>query len=167
MGPISAEIVIDQPRERVFDFVSDLANRDSFCDHFVEELRLERIESVGVGAAARFRISPPLTTMWMETVIEEAAPPHRISERGRGGRLDRIPVHTVWELRAEPGGVTELRVSFWTEPSNALDRARELCGASRWYRRQWSRALQRLRDVLENGGAVERVGVAGGDRIPV
>ena len=34
----------------------------------------------------------------METVIVEAARPHRILERGKGGRLDRIPIITGWEL---------------------------------------------------------------------
>ncbi len=146
MGPISASIVVDQPRERVFDFLCDLANRESFSDHFISELRLERLPSSGVGAAARFR--------------------HRIYERGRGGRIDRIPVFTVWELVGEPGGATELRLTFWTEPSHPVDRARELFGATRWYRRQWRRALRRLKGLLESGASVEPVRVAGEDRIP-
>jgi uncharacterized protein YndB with AHSA1/START domain len=166
MGPISASIVIDQPRERVFDFLVDLANRESFSDHFISELRLERLASAGVGAAARFRIEPPATTIWIETVIEEADRPRRIYERGRGGRVDRIPVFTVWELVPEPGGATELRLTLWTEPSHPLDRARELLGAGRWYRRQWRRGLRRLRELLESGASVERVGVAGEDRVP-
>ena len=167
MGPISVTILIDQPRERVFDFLAELANRESFSDHFIDELRLERLPSSGVGAAARFRIGPPFTTMWIETVIVEAERPHRILERGRGGRLDRIPVHTAWELVPEPGGATELRLSFWTEPTHPLDRAREHLGATRWYRRQWGRALKRLRELLESGASVEPVGIAGEDRIPV
>ena len=167
MGPISASIVIDQPRERVFDFLWDLANRESFTAHFVSELRLERLDSSGVGAAARFRIDLPLADMWMETVIEDADRPHRIYERGRTGRTDRIPVSTVWELVAGPGGATELRLTFWTEPSHPLDRLREMLGAARWYRRQWRRALRRLRELLESGASVQRIGVAGEDRVPV
>ena len=167
MGPISASIVIDQPRERVFDFLGDLANRESFTDHFISELRLERLASSGVGAAARFRLDPPATTMWIESVIEDADRPHRIYERGRGGRTDRTPVFTVWELVAGPGGATELRLTFWTEPSHPIDRMVELLGAARWYRRQWRRALRRLRELLESGVSVQRVGVAGEDRVPV
>ena len=167
MGPVSADIVIDVPRERVFDLLCDLANREAFTDHFIDELRLERLPSAGVGAAARFRIQPPMTTTWMETVIDEAERPHRIYERGKGGRLDRVPAATVWELVAGPGGATEVRLSFWTEPSHPLDRLRELLGAGRWHRRQWERALRRLKELLESGAAVERVGVAGEDRIPM
>jgi uncharacterized protein YndB with AHSA1/START domain len=167
MGPVSANIALDLPRERVFEFLCDLASRPSFTDHFIHELRLERIPSSGVGAAARFRVEPPLTRLWMETVIEEIDPPHRIFERGRTGRYDRIPVFTVWELLAGPGARCELRLSFWTEPSHPLDKLRERLGAERWYRRRWSRALERLKDLLESGREIERVRVAGQDRIAV
>jgi len=167
MGPISASTVVDQPRERVFDFVCDLANREAFCDHFITELRLERVDSAGAGAAARFKISPPLTTMWFETVIEDAERPHQVYERGHGGRLDRMAVNTVWEMVAGPAGSTELRLSFWTEPTHPLDRLRERLGAARWYRRQWSRALGRLREMIETDAEVKRVGIAGEDRVPV
>ena len=165
MGPISANAAIDAPRERVFDFLCDLANRPAICDHFVCEFRLERLESAGVGAAARFRLRRP--KLWMETVIEEVIPPHRISERGRAGRLARIPVFTVWEMveGASPGSC-EVTVSFWTEPSHAIDRVRELFGAGRRHRRHWSRALAHLKDAMENEHPVGRVAVAGADRLP-
>jgi uncharacterized protein YndB with AHSA1/START domain len=167
MGPVSASIAIDVPRERVFEFLRDLANRPAFTDHFIEDLRLQRIPSTGVGATARFRVDPPGPALWMETVIEELEPPHRIFERGRGGRLDRIPLFTVWELLAGPGTRSEVRLSFWTEPTHPLDKLRERLGAERWYRRGWSRALERLKDLLESGREFERVGVAGEDRMPV
>jgi uncharacterized protein YndB with AHSA1/START domain len=167
MGPVSATVVIDQPRERVFDFVGDLANREAFTVGFIEQLRLERLPSSGVGAAARFHIKPRRIAMWMETVIEEAERPHRIYERGRGGRTDRIPVFTVWELVDEPGEATEVTVTFWTEPSHPADRIREKFGHARAFRRGWSRSLEQLREILESGTPVEPVRVAGEPRIPV
>lgn len=166
MQPVSATAVIDCPRGRAFELIGDLANRPAFTDHFMEEFRLERLDSAGIGASARFRVEPPGARLWMETVIGETDPPHLISERGRGGRIDRIPIFTVWELLAGAGEATEVTVTFWTEPSHPLDRLRERLGARRWYRRQWSGALRRLKDLLESGGAVERVRVAGEDRIP-
>lgn len=166
MGPVSATTTIDQPRERVFDFLCDLANRESFTHDFIEQLRLERLPSTGVGAAARFRITGR-AEMWVETVIEEAERPHRIYERGRGGRTDRVPVFTVWELVGEPGGATEVTVTFWTEPSHPADRIKEKLGHARWFRRQWSGALARLREILETGAEIEPVGVAGEPRLPV
>ncbi len=56
MGPVSAEIEIDVPRERVFAAIADLARRPSFTDHFLDGFHLTRIESSGVGAGARFRL---------------------------------------------------------------------------------------------------------------
>ena len=167
MGPVSATIVIDQPRERVFDFLCELANRESFTHGFIDELRLERIPSVGVGAAARFHVNGRRIAMWMETVIAEADRPHRIYERGRGGRTDRIPVFTVWELVDEPGGATEVTVTFWTEPTHHWDRVREKFGHARRFRRRWRDALEQLREVLESGEPVEPVSVAGEPRLPV
>jgi len=164
VGPISVSKPIDAPRERVFDFLCDLANRPAFTDHFIGQFRLERLESSGVGAAARMRITEP--GLWMETVIEEVSPPHRILERGSGGRWDRIPITTWWEL-ASRGAGCEVTLGFLTEPSHSLDRWRERLGAERFYRRQWAIALSRLRDLIESGRPVERVLVAGGDRLPV
>jgi hypothetical protein len=54
-----------------------------------------------------------------------------------------------------------------TEPSHPLDRARELFGAERFYRRQWSRALSRLKELIESDAAPWRVAVAGGAHFPV
>jgi uncharacterized protein YndB with AHSA1/START domain len=165
MGPISVRRSIDAPRERVFDFLGDLANRPAFTDHFLADLRLERLPSGGVGAAARMRIG---RRWWMETVIVEASRPHRLLERGRGGRWDRTAITTCWELVAEPGGRgCELELSFWTRPSSRLERLREKLGGARRRRRQWSTALSRLRDLIESGRVPERVVVAGGDRLPV
>lgn len=166
MGPVSAEIEIDLPRESVFETLADLAARPSFTDHFLTDFHLTRIESSGVGAGARFRVRSPLRSIWMDTAIAELDPPHRIVERGRGGRANRIPATTVWDLQEAPGGLTRVRLSRWTEPSKPIDRALELLAAnSVWEQRGWRRALPRLRDLLESGAAAPaRVAPAGGSR---
>ena len=158
--------MIDAPRERVFSFLCDLANRPAFTDHFIGEFRLERLESSGTGASARMRIEGPLK--WMETVIEEVEPPYRIRERGAGGRWDRVPTTTVWEMVEGPGASTcEVTLSFWTEPSHPIDLLRERLGAERRYRRNWTVALARLKELLESNRSYSRVVVAGGARLPV
>jgi uncharacterized protein YndB with AHSA1/START domain len=160
VGPVNAEIAIDAPREAVFDFVSDLANRPSFSDHFIADFRLFRVESRGVGAGARFRFFAPPQAIWMDTTIVELERPHRISERGSGGRWNRIKSATEWELLVGPGSLTTVRVVYWTEPGHPIDRMKEvLGGASIWYGRDWATALRRLRDLLE----AER---EGGDAAP-
>lgn len=165
MGPVSASITIDVPRERVYELVADLANRPAFCDHFMKEFHLQRIESRGVGAAARYRADAKRFKIWMETVIEELDPPYLIREAGRGSRMDRMPVFTAWEMVDAGPEATEVTVSFWTEPTNAFDKLKGSLGAGRWYRRQYARALRRLRGILEDSESVERLRVGGASRI--
>ena len=165
MGPVSAEIEVDAPREHVFAMLADLALRLSFTDHFLTGFHLTRIESSGIGAGARFRVASRLRPVWMDTAIVALERPHKIVEKGRGGRANRIPATTVWELTEGGGSLTRVRVSHWTEPSNPLDRALEtLSGSSGSVERGWREALRRLRDLLESGDAAPApVGVAGGN----
>jgi uncharacterized protein YndB with AHSA1/START domain len=164
VGPLSLTISIDAPRERVFDFICDLGVRDAWIDHFASDYRLERIDASGRGAAARFRVDAPAGVRYMETVIAEADRPFRIVEHGRGGRLDHIPIRTVWEL--EEGPTTTVRLTFWTLPPGLSDRLKET-GRSGWWKRRWSRALRRMQELIESGAAAPRTEVAGGDRLPV
>jgi uncharacterized protein YndB with AHSA1/START domain len=163
VGPITVTTSIDAPRERIFDFICDLATRPSWIDHFASDYRVERIPASGRGAAARFRVDAPAGIRYMETVIAEADRPYRLVEHARGGRLDHIPMRLVWELEAGP--TTTVRLTFWTVPPSIFDRIRET-GRERWWRRRWTKALMRMRDLIETGAQVPRVEIAGGDRVP-
>jgi uncharacterized protein YndB with AHSA1/START domain len=157
MGPVSAAVEIDVPRRRIFESIADLALRPSFTDHFVTGFHLTRIESVGVGAGARFRFEVWPRSVWTDTVIVEADEPHRVIEHGRCGRSNRIPTRTLWELTEGPGSLTTVRVSYWTEPAHPIDRGLELLtAASIPYEREWRQALRRLRDGLESGALESR-----------
>jgi uncharacterized protein YndB with AHSA1/START domain len=165
MGPVTATMPIDVPRERAFAFLADLANRPAFMGRFLEEFRLQRLESEGMGAAARFRVRE--RGLWMESVIAELEPPYRIVERGRGSRLGRMPIDTAWELTETGPSSCEVKVIHWTEPSHPLDRIAELApGMERYYRRALEGALSQLKTLLEGDVVPERVAVAGGDRVP-
>lgn len=165
MGPISAEIEIDVPRERAFELIGDLSARPSFTDHFLADFHLTRLDPSGVGAGARFRVEQPLRKVWMDTTIAELTAPFQIVEHGQGGRLNRIRTRTVWELTEGPGSLTTVRFAHWTEPG-IVDRALELAsGASFWQQRRWREALRRLRDQLESESPrAARIAVAGGNR---
>ena len=165
MGPDSAEIEIDVPREQAFVAIADLACRPTFTDHFLTDFHLTRIESRGVGAGARFRVALPLRSFWMDTTIVELEGPYRILERGRGGRNNRIATTTLWELTEGVGSLTKVRVSYWTEPSNPIDRGVELLAAnSVFVQRGWREAMRRLRAELEGEAAAPApLAVAGGN----
>lgn len=165
MGPVSAEIEIDAPREEVFALLVDLAARPSFTDHFLTDFHLTRIDPVGVGAGARFRLRGPLRKVWMDSAIVSVDEPFQIVEEGEAGRANRIRAHLLWELREGPGPLCTVRVSHWTEPT-PTDRALEIASAgSLWLERGWRRALRRLRDQIESERpGAERIAVAGGNR---
>ncbi len=167
MGPISLDISIDAPRERVFDAICDLSRRPSWAGAIVSDYRLERLDPAGRGAAARFRVGAPGGIDFMETVITEADRPHRVVEGGRGGHIDRVHSRAVWDLSGAEGSPTELTLTFATEPKAVFDKLREAGRAERWWKRRWSRSMRALRDQLESSDpAPEPVGVAGIDSRP-
>lgn len=165
MRPVSATSYVDAPRERIFDLLADLSARPAFTDHIFDDFRLARIDPVGPGASARFQIGD--SGRWLETVIESVERPHLVREHGRTGRLNRVPTFTVWEIaESARHEASEVTVTFWTEPSNPVDRVGELFGSARRFRRGWNRALERLKGLAETGAAVDRVEVGGGELLP-
>jgi hypothetical protein len=166
MGPVVAEIEIEASREAAFEFLSDLGRRPSFTDHFLTDFHLTRIEARGEGAGARFRVKAPLRSPWEDTTIAELHEPNRIEERGLGGRMNRIPNRTVWEIEPGRAGMIRVRVTHWTEPTHPIDKLVEsLSFGAHFQRNGWQRAVKRLRDILEGGvPAGDRIAVAGGNR---
>jgi hypothetical protein len=167
MEPITVHTVIDAPREEVFDFVADLANAPAYLDHFTSDFRLERLDSAGVGAAARFKIKGPLDVMsiWTELVIDRVDRPYRIHAAGRAGRLGRMPCEWLWELAETEMGLTELTLTMRTQPEHPADRLRARLGAAGYVQRQASKSLRRIRDTIESGGTGPRIAIAGRSRI--
>lgn len=166
MGPISAEVEVDASREAAFELISDLARRPNYTDHFLSDLHLTRIDARGEGAGARFRVNAPLRSPWEDTTIVALEEPFKIEERGTGGRVNRIPNRTVWEIEPGRAGMTLLRVTHWTMPKEPIDKLVEsLSWGAHFQRKSWKRALERLRDILEaEGPGGERIAVAGGNR---
>jgi Activator of Hsp90 ATPase homolog 1-like protein len=166
MGPISAEVEVDAPREAAYALISDLARRPNFTDHFLTGFHLTRIDARGEGAGARFRVKAPLRSPWEDTTLVEMEEPFKIVERGAGGRSNRIPTHTVWEIEPGRAGMTRLRVTHWTTPKEPIDKLVEaLSFGAHFQRKGWKQAINRLRDILEaEGPGGERIAVAGGNR---
>jgi uncharacterized protein YndB with AHSA1/START domain len=171
VDPVAVSTVISAPREVVFDYLQDIANHAEFTDHFLRDWHLTRLDSVGRGAGARFRVAVPANRYsWADVTFAEVQRPHRILEVGRTGKANRIRTVGVWEL--EPVGAAATRVTFTlqTAPATFADRLQESFGVRTWMRRKNARALRRLRAILEQQvGAITgpvrrgpRVTVAGG-----
>jgi uncharacterized protein YndB with AHSA1/START domain len=162
MRQVTVDVHISAPRERVFDFVADLAGRPAWTDHYLEDYRLARPDPYGLGAAARFRLRAPLASEWVELAITECDRPRRIVEEARLGRRGRNRALAVYEFAPEPGGITHVELTTYSEPATVIDRLKEI-GAASWMRRQTKTALERLRMVFEEPpeGELARVTVAG------
>jgi uncharacterized protein YndB with AHSA1/START domain len=141
---VTVETHISAPREKVYDFVADLAARPAFTDHYLEDYRLARLDAVGKGAAARFR----LRGQWAELAITDADRPRRIIEEVKSGRRGRNRSVAVYDFSPAGGETTHVELTTLSEPATAIDRLREV-GAARWIRRSTKTALERLRMIFE------------------
>lgn len=164
MDPVSVSVTIARPREEVFDYLADVANHAEFCDHYLVDWRLTREDSYGRGAGARFRVKAPMNRFgWADVVLAEVERPRLIVETGRTGKFNRIRTLGTYELEPGPAGTTRVTFTFESEPGNLADRLGESLGARAWLRRKTSRAMRRLRSILEEDrGRGSRATVAAG-----
>jgi uncharacterized protein YndB with AHSA1/START domain len=157
-------IVVSAPQERVFDYLQDIANHPEFTDHYLVDWHLTRIDSVGAGSGARFRVKAPGARFsWADVTLAELERPNRIVEVGRTGKENRIRTLGVYELSPAGEGATRVRFTLQTFPATLSDRLLEGLGTRRWLRRKSRKSMRRLRGILETGdGRGGRVTVAGG-----
>jgi uncharacterized protein YndB with AHSA1/START domain len=159
---VTVSTVISAPREQVFDFVCDLAGRPAYTDHFMRDYRLARVNPVGPGAAARFRLHAPVAKEYAELTVAEVDRPRRIVEELRVGRRGRNRFVAVYDFMPEGGGTTRVELTTFGEPATHVDRLKQL-GAAGWMRRQTKKALERLRMIFEEPprGELKRATIAG------
>jgi len=161
-------IVVDAPRERVFDYLQDIANHPEFTDHYLVDWHLTRIDSVGLGAGARFRIKAPRNRFsWGDVTFVEVQAPHRLVEVGRTGKNNRIRTLGVYELASASPGATRVRFTFETEPATLADRLIEGLGGRGWLKRKNGKAMRRLRSIVERDAGESTAAAGGGQRVTV
>jgi uncharacterized protein YndB with AHSA1/START domain len=150
MDPVSASVVIDRPREEVFEYLADIANHAEFTDHYMKDWRLTRIDSYGRGAGARYHVARKGERYaWADMTFIEVEPPYRIVAAGRGGKFNRNKTWTTWTLMPE-GNATRVEVTTETEPALLTDRLMEGVMLKRgWTKRRLGKALSRLQSILE------------------
>ena len=164
MDPVTVSVKIGRPREEVFAYLADIANHLEFSDHYLEQFRLTRVDTVGRGAGARFKLRIPFQRFaWNDMTFSVVEPPHRIVAVGRGGKFNRIRTTAVWTLGVAPGGGTEVEYMVESEPVLPTDRIVEaLSGQRGWFKRKLRKALSRLQAILEeNEDRGARATVAG------
>jgi uncharacterized protein YndB with AHSA1/START domain len=164
VDPVHATVLIDRPREEVFAYLSDIANHAEFSDHYLKHWRLTRIDSVGRGAGARFKVDAPVNRFgWADMTFVVVEPPHQIVAVGRGGKFNRIKTTAIWTLGVAPGGGTDVVYMIESEPVLPSDRLVEaLSGRRSWFKRKVRKAMSRLQAILEeNEDRGKRVTVGG------
>jgi uncharacterized protein YndB with AHSA1/START domain len=164
VDPVSVSVTIDRPREEVFAYLADIANHAEFSDHYMTDWHLTRIDSVGRGAGARFRVGVPLQRFdWGDMTLVSVEPPYRIVALGRYGKFNRIKTTGIWTLEPGAGGGTDVEYMFESEPAFPTDRIVEtLSGQRRYFKRKARKAMRRLQEILEEDhGRGARVTVAG------
>jgi uncharacterized protein YndB with AHSA1/START domain len=163
LDPITVSTTISVPREQVFEYLADIANHAEFTDHYRVDWHLTRIDSYGTGAGARFRVKAPLSRFgWAEFTFAEVQPPYKIVERGRGGKYNRIRMLGTYTLSPGAGDTTRVDYTLETEPKLPTDRFMEIFAGRAWTKRKVTKAMRRLRTILEEGrGRGRRASVAG------
>ena len=150
MDPVTANVLIDRPREEVFDYLADIANHQEFSDHYLKQWRLTRVDSVGRGAGARFKIDAPLDRYgWGDMTFIEVERPHKIVAAGRAGKFNRNKTWTTWTL-SPSGHSTTVEVTTESEPALITDKFMEAVTRRRgWMKRRLRKALSRMQSILE------------------
>jgi uncharacterized protein YndB with AHSA1/START domain len=164
VDPVTVSTTISAPREQVFDYLQDIANHGEFTDHYLVDWHLTRVDSIGRGAGARFRVKAPGSRFsWADVTFVEVERPYRIVEAGRTGKYNRIRTLGVYELAPAASGSTRVRFTLQTIPATLSDRLMESLGARGWLKRKNMRAMRRLRAIIERGeDRGSRVTVAAG-----
>ena len=150
MEPVTASITIARPREEVFAYLADIANHPEFSDHYLKEWRLTRVDSVGRGAGARFKMDAPLDRYaWGDMTFIDVQRPYKIVAAGRAGKFNRNKTWTTWTL--EPNGSsTRVEVTTESEPALPTDKLLEaVTGRRGWTKRKLGKALSRMQSILE------------------
>jgi uncharacterized protein YndB with AHSA1/START domain len=162
VDPITVSTTISRPREEVFEYLADISNHAEFTDHYLIDWHLTRVDPVGRGAGARFRVKAPLARFsWGDMTFADVQPPYRIVEHGRYGKYNRIRVLGTYTLTPGPSGTTVVEYTFESVPVMPSDRLMEMLGGRSWMRRQVGKAMRRLRRILEeNRGRGKRATVA-------
>ena len=112
MREVTVQTVISAPRDEVFDFVSDLAARPAWTDHYLHDYRLARINTVGEGAAESWLRLPLARAQYAELSVTEFDRPRRIVEQLAVGRRGRNRSLAMSRLHPRAPGITRVELTY-------------------------------------------------------
>lgn len=146
MKSVTVSTTIARPPEEVYAFLDDLANHESFTDHFLVDWHMTREDTRGAGAGVRLKNTVGRHRDAEITVVESS--PGRIVEDGRGGKDMGSRTRGTYTLEPAAGGGTSVTFTLELAPGTLGERLQG--PAARVYlQRQNARAMERLRAALE------------------
>lgn len=132
---VSAERVVDAPREAVFAYLADLEKHWQLADRFIEVVSLERPPGGGPAVGGVVRVRGPFGLgRSARTRVVDAEAPARLSGIAEVGRLTRARV--TWTLRRS-GMRTVVRLEASVERAGALDAMLLAAGGHAWLQRRF------------------------------
>jgi uncharacterized protein YndB with AHSA1/START domain len=149
MKPITVDVKLDRPRERVYDFLAVLGNHEAFTNHLLVDWELSG-PAAGVGAAARMRAAVPGPRDYADMRVTEVEPPRRIVEEAVGAGGSRRTRGT-YTLEDAPDGGTFVRFELETLAAPLPERV--LAPLVRAFlQRANAKAMRRLREQQDRIG---------------
>jgi hypothetical protein len=143
--PVSVEITVPVPVERVYAHLAVLANHAAFLDHFLVDWSFSG-PTQGIGAKGRARANTAGSQDWTEFEIVTAEEPRRLVEDGVGNGGKRH-TRSTYELQSLANGGTQISFTLeWLETSRAERIFPPLTRA--FIRRPNAKALRRLAGQL-------------------
>jgi uncharacterized protein YndB with AHSA1/START domain len=118
--PVTVSVDVDQPRERVFEFLDLMANHEPFNDHLMRDWELSGPER-GVGSRARVHVKALGVPDVIDIEVIDAEPPRTIVERNVASRAGRVGQGT-YTLDPLPTGGTRITFEYRWIKAPLLDR---------------------------------------------
>jgi ribosome-associated toxin RatA of RatAB toxin-antitoxin module len=146
LKPVIVSVEVPNAPEQVYDFLDELANHESFMDHFMVDWQFSGPER-GVGAKVSFAVKAPGVNDRSDLEVLEADAARRIAEEAVGGPGGSRRTRGTYLLEPLPDGGTIIK--FTLEFLQLPTRERIMGPLNRAYlKRVNARGMKRLAERL-------------------
>lgn len=144
MPHVNGAISIHAPVEKVYAYLSDLANMSEWCAPVVEARWLNRTPDI-VDSTAEMVVKIAGQRIPSELVVLKAEPPSHFSARALTG----VRGTYAWTLEPVPGGTLVTRTIDWALPPSILGHEIEALYFERTQKRTVDQDLENVKTVIE------------------